>query len=191
MSVRGVARAVYRETLPVVAVTTIGGLFAGVLLGELGDQLAAVPGLLVLVPALLATRGNVYGALGARLATALHQGVVEPHLGVGDRRVRRAATAAMVNGVTASVVAAVVVWAALSVGAGPAPAPLVLVAIAVVAGVGSGLVLTAAVIGVMFLGFRRGQDPDTLVGPVVTTAGDVFGMGFLLVAVWAVTGAGP
>lgn len=35
----------------------------------------------------------------------------------------------------------------------------------------------------VFVGFRRGYNPDTLVGPVVTTAGDVFGVAFLLLAV--------
>lgn len=191
MSVRGVAAEVYRETLPVLAVSTVGGLVAGVILGEMGEQLAAVPGLLVLVPALLATRGNVYGALGARLGTALHQGVVEPRVDLDDERLRASVTAAMVNGVTASAVAAVGVWVALSVLAGPAPALGTLLGIAVLAGVLSGLLLTVTVVTVMFAGFRRGLDPDTLVGPIVTTAGDVFGMGVLLVAVWVLTGAGP
>lgn len=191
MSVRGVVAGVYRETLPVLVVSTVGGLFAGVILGEMGKQLSAVPGLLVLVPALLATRGNVYGAFGARLATALHQGVVEPRISVGDRRLRGAVTAAMLNGVTASGFAAVCVWAVLSVVGRSVPGIWTLAGIAVLTGLLSGVALTVAVITVMFAGFRLGQDPDTLVGPIVTTAGDVFGMGFLFVSVWVMTGVGP
>jgi mgtE-like transporter len=43
---------------------------------------------------------------------------------------------------------------------------------------------------VVFWGFRRGRDPDTLVGPLVTTTGDVFGMLFLALAVRVVLGLG-
>ena len=37
-----------------------------------------------------------------------------------------------------------------------------------------GIVLTTAVVIVVFAGYRRGYYPDTIVGPVVTTTGDVF-----------------
>jgi mgtE-like transporter len=63
-----------------------------------------------------------------------------------------------------------------------------LVSIALLAGVLSGIVLSATVLVVVFAGYRRGYNPDTLVGPVVTTAGDVFGVSFLLLAVRVVLG---
>ncbi|MFB6087284.1 MAG: hypothetical protein ABEJ85_02090, partial [Haloarculaceae archaeon] len=71
MTIREVAREAYREGLPALAASAVGGLLAGVVLGGMRAEFRAVPGLLVLVPALLATRGNVYGSLGARLATGL------------------------------------------------------------------------------------------------------------------------
>ena len=43
-------------------------------------------------------------------------------------------------------------------------------------------------VSVIILGYRRGLDPDNIIGPVVTTLGDVFGVLFLLVGVY-VTGA--
>jgi mgtE-like transporter len=57
------------------------------------------------------------------------------------------------------------------------------VTVALVAGLLSGGVLVAVVVTVVFAGYRRGRNPDTLVGPLVTTTGDVFGMLFLLAAV--------
>ena len=57
-----------------------------------------------------------------------------------------------------------------------------LLAISGLAGIFSGIALSIAVVSVVLVGFRRGQNPDTLVGPVVTTTGDVFGMAFLLLA---------
>lgn len=190
MTVRGVARRAYREGIPALTASVVGGLLAGIVLGGMRGELRAVPGLLVLVPALLATRGNVYGSLGARIATGLHQGLVEPQLGVGDRRLRQAVAAALANGLLVSGFAAVLAVLVLGMLGRPvAPVPT-LVAIALLTGILSGSTLAAVVVLVVFVGYRRGVNPDTLVGPLVTTAGDVFGIGFLLLAVRLVVGGG-
>ncbi|MFB6352758.1 MAG: magnesium transporter [Halobacteriales archaeon] len=190
MSIGAVARSAYRQALPPLAVSAAGGLVAGLVLGGMRAELRAVPGLLVLVPALLAIRGNVYGSLGARLSSGLHQGLVEPRLSVPDERVRAAIAAAIANGLLASSFAAVAAWVVLGMLARPVAPVGTLVTVALLAGVLSGSVLVVAVVGVTFLGYRRGLDPDTLVGPVVTTTGDVFGVAFLLLAVRVVVGGG-
>ena len=190
MGIRGVVAEAYREALPALVASALGGLLAGLVLGGMRHELRAVPGLLVLVPALLATRGNVYGALGARLSTGLHQGLIEPRLSLGDERVRTAMAAALANGLVASSFAAAVAFGTLVLLQRPVAPLSVLVGIAVVAGLLSGLALLAAVVVVVFVGFRRGRNPDTLVGPIVTTTGDVFGVAFLLLAVRLVVGGG-
>ncbi|GAD51333.1 Mg/Co/Ni transporter MgtE [Halarchaeum acidiphilum MH1-52-1] len=182
MSIRDVAADAYREAAPALVASMIGGLFSGVVLSGMRAELRLVPGLIVCVPALLATRGNVYGSLGARLATGLHQGLVRPHFEADDRLLA-AGAAAMANGLLASVFAAVLAFCVL-LALGREVAGLgVLVAVALIAGLLSGLVLTGAVVAVVFVGFRRGYNPDALVGPLVTTIGDVFGLAFLVVAV--------
>ena len=190
MSVRDVATRAYREALPVLAASAVGGLLAGLVLGEMRTDFRQVAGLLVLVPALLATRGNVYGALGAKLSSALHQGLVEPTARDPDERVIAAATAAMINGVTVSLVAAGMAYATLVALARPAAPLSWLLAVALIAGLLSGLVLTVVVVLAVFAGYRRGLNPDTLVGPVVTTTGDVFGVAALLLAVRLVLALG-
>ncbi|MFB6189828.1 MAG: magnesium transporter [Halapricum sp.] len=186
MTFRSVAVEAYREGLPALSASLLGGLIAGVVLGGMRADLRTVEGLLVLVPALLATRGNVYGSLGARIATALHQGLLEPRIREADDRLLRAVAAAIANGLLASVFAAVVATFALaSLGRGSAGV-LAFASIAVVAGLLSGLALATTVVIVVFAGYRRGYNPDTLVGPIVTTAGDVFGIAALLIAVRSV-----
>ncbi|WP_257300945.1 magnesium transporter [Haloarchaeobius sp. FL176] len=190
MSIRAVAREAYREALPALGASVVGGLFAGVVLGGMRSELQQVPGLLVLVPALLATRGNVYGSLGARLATGLHQGLLEPSIDLGNERLRGAIAAAITNGLLVSVFAATAAYVLLGL-LGQAAASLpTLVAVSLLAGLFSGITLTVAVVSVVFVGFRRGQNPDTLVGPIVTTTGDVFGMAFLLLAARIVLSVG-
>jgi mgtE-like transporter len=183
VTVKEVAVAAYKEGISALAASAVGGLLAGVVLGGMRAEFRAVPGLLVLVPALLATRGNVYGSLGARLATGLHQGLVTPRISDADDRLYRAVAAAISNGLLASVFAAVLAFVVLTA-LGDSVAPLsTLVGIALLAGLLSGVVLSITVVVVVFAGYRRGYNPDTLVGPIVTTAGDVFGVAFLLLAV--------
>jgi len=182
MTVREVAVNAYRESLPVLVLSAVGGLFAGVVLGGMDAELEQVAGLLVLVPALLATRGNVYGSLGARLGSALHQGLVEPQFSTGDERVNAAVAAALANGVLISGVAAVMAIALLALLGRSSASLATLVSIALLAGLISGILLTVAVVSVVFVGYRRGLNPDTLAGPVVTTTGDVVGIATLLAA---------
>lgn len=185
MATRGSARTIYRESLPILLVSLCGGLFAGVVLGTpaMRDALATYPGLLLALPAFLATRGNVYGALGARISSGLHQGLLDPDR-AWDRRLVNAAIASFVNGIGISLVVAVLSWGILAVQPGRTPAPLPeLVGILLLASVLTSVVMIGGIVTVVFAGYRRGADPDNLIGPVVTTLGDVFGVCFLAVAV--------
>ncbi len=189
MSIREVAAGSYREALPVLAVSAAGGLFAGVVLGGMEAELQEIPGLLLLVPALLAIRGNVYGSLGARLASALHQGLVEPRISLGDRRVRAAVAAAISNGLAMSLFAATVGFLLVFL-QGRSASLAALLGVALIAGLISGVVLATAVVSVVFVGYRRGLDPDALAGPVVTTTGDVVGVATMLFAARTVIALG-
>jgi len=181
MAVADVVKEAYRSAVPALLVSAVGGLLAGTVLGGMEADLAAVDGLLVLVPAFLAIRGSVYGSLGSRLSSALHQGLIDPVF-EPDRRVLVAVAAALSNGIIATVFAALLVAAVLPALGRPVAPLSTLLALAVVGALLSGLALTTVVVAVVFVGFRRGANPDDLVGPTVTTAGDVFGMLALLVA---------
>lgn len=189
MSVRGDAWAIYRETMPVLLVALVGGLFAGLILEGLLDRLARFPGLLVMVPVFLATRGNVYGALGGRIASGIHQGLIAPRFAWDDRLVN-AVLASFVNGVGISIVIGVLTRVALFVLGWESASLLEFVAIMVIAGTLTSVVLIAGLLGLIFVGYERGYDPDNLVGPIVTTLGDIFGMLFLAFAVVVVEVAG-
>ena len=182
MTVREVAVNAYREALPILSVSALGGLFAGLVLGGMEAELREIRGLLVLVPALLATRGNVYGSLGARLGSALHQGLIEPYVSFGDDRLRAAVVAAVSSGLFVSSLAAVMAFVLLAVLGRPVAPIWMLVGVALISGVIGGAILVTTVVTVVIVGYRRGLNPDTLAGPVVTTTGDVVGTATLLIA---------
>ena len=135
------AKDVYRDALPVILVSLVAGLFAGTLLGSetMRNGIESVPGLLLLLPAFLATRGGVYGSLGARLSSGLHQGVIEPRFSL-DERVSNAIIASFINGMTVSVFIAVVAFVVLAV-LGQTGSLIQLVGIMVIAGLLSAILM--------------------------------------------------
>jgi len=77
----------------------------------------------------------------------------------------------------------VITWVVLvALGWTVAP-PHHLVGIMFVAGFLTSFVMIFGLLVVIFYGFKAGYDPDNLVGPLVTTLGDIFGMLFLLLSV--------
>ena len=186
MGVRDDFWSIYREALPVLFVALGGGLFAGLVLEGLIESVERFPGLLVMVPVFLATRGNVYGALGGRIASGLHQGLIEPRFERNERLVN-AVLASFINGIGISIAIGFITWGVLLMLPGWMPAAWYeLVAIMFVAGVLTSVVMIVGLLLLIFAGFKYGYDPDNLVGPIVTTLGDIFGMLFLLFSVWLV-----
>lgn len=186
MNGQDTAADVYRQALPVISISLVAGLFAGTLLGTetMREGIESVPGVLLLLPAFLATRGGVYGSLGARISSGLHQGIIEPRL-TFDRRLVNAVVASFVNGMVVSVFIAFVSYLVLFA-IGERGSLLELVGIMLVAGFLSAILMLSVLVSVVFVGFRRGLDPDNVIGPIVTTLGDVFGVLFLLVGIYVV-----
>ncbi|RZV12230.1 mgtE-like transporter [Natrinema hispanicum] len=174
---------IYRESLPILVVSLAGGIFAGSVLGSEGmtEGFERFPGMLLLLPAFLATRGNVYGALGARISSGLHQGMIDPEFS-WDRRLVNAVAASFINGIGVSVFIAVLSWGLLQVLGRESARLIELVSIMVVSGVFTSTTLIFGLLALVFASYEYGLDPDNLIGPIVTTLGDFFGVVFLFIA---------
>lgn len=173
----------YRRILPIEMLSLPPGMVAGAVLAshEMEVAMQAYPGLLMMVPAIMATRGNVFGAMGARITTGLHQGLLDP-----DRRwqplIRTLLVTAAVNSVAAAVFISSIAWVTLLV-VGGTPAPfLFLLAISLVSAVLSLVAMSGVVLLLLFWGYRNGYDPE-LLNPAILSAGDIFGVTFIYVAV--------
>jgi len=149
-----------------------GFLASGALLASFTDVLLAVPGLIALMPASNALRGDIFGPLGARLGTYLHTGLLRPRLRrsrVLDENLLAAATqsllmAFLLTGFT---------WATLKLLGAPVAPVEALLFVAVVAAAVAGSVLSVAAFVLSSVAFRRGLDPDNMNAPFITAGGDV------------------
>src|SRR5207248_9455641 len=175
-----------RQGLAPLPVPPGGDLLAGLTLGAITHTLQALPGLLVLVPAAIGMRGNIFGALGSRLGTAIHTGT----FGLS----RRADTVVGQNmlaslTLTLSISLALAVLAkAVAVGFGLAHTISVadFVVISVVGGVISSVAVLALTLGVAAASVQRGWDMDNVAAPLVTAAGDMVTLPSLFLATYLV-----
>jgi len=176
-SVKGIVR----EALPFELIYTVGGVFAGIILVRMTDQIEMIPGLLVLVPAILGMRGNISCTLGSRLGSAIHLGLIDkinrnPEL---INNVAGSLTLSLIMSIALGILAHVftIALGIQSVGI------LVLVAIAVFSGVLSGIVLSAIAVVMTIGAFRHGLDPDNVTTPALGTLGDIVTMFMIFLAV--------
>ena len=63
-----------RQGLVALSLNSSTSLVAGAFLGSITGTLERFPGLLVLVPAAIGMRGNVFGGFGNRISTTIHAG---------------------------------------------------------------------------------------------------------------------
>lgn len=152
-------------------------------MGAISDTLEELPGLLILVPAAIALRGTIFGALGARLSTSIHAGTFS--LG------RRADTVAGQNLLAATVLTLVgsVVLALLAKGVAAAfdfdtISVADLIVISTVGGVLASVVVAVVTVGLAAAAVRYGWDADNVMAPLVTATADVL----TVPALWIATG---
>ncbi|HJV04790.1 MAG TPA: magnesium transporter [Actinomycetota bacterium] len=152
---------------------TVGSLAAGVVLGLITGTLERLPGLMILVPAAVATRGNIFGALGSRLGTSIHAGLFETGRGRGGV-VYQNVFAATVLTVAVSLAAALLARA-FAEAFGIATISVVdFVVISLVGGILASLFVGGFALALAVRAYRRGWDLDTVAAPLITAAGDMF-----------------
>jgi mgtE-like transporter len=162
------------QSLGALALSATTSLITGFTFAFFADTLRSNPGLLLFIPAAIGLRGNVFGPLGSRLATALRAGTLtwswrrDSLLG---QNVIGALASSLVAALAMSVVAEVVVQLitdqSVSV-LGMAD----FVVVSVLGGFVASLVVLLITIGLAVASTRFGWDLDNVVAPLVSASGD-------------------
>jgi len=163
-----------------------GDLLAGLTLGSITGTLESLPGLLVLVPAAIGMRGNVFGALGSRLGTAVHTGTFRMSAR-RDTVVGQNLAASISMSLSVSLVLAVLAKAvSVAFGLENTISIADFVVISVIGGFLSSIVVMGITVGVATLSVRRNWDLDNVTSPIVTAAGDMVTLPALFLATYLV-----
>lgn len=171
-----------RQSLVALAFSSLTAVVAGGFLAAMTGTLERYPGLLVLVPAAIGMRGNIFGALGSRLATSIHAGTF---------RMSRRSEALVTQNVLASGVLSLVTAVMLALlvkvlspifGLDSVIAISDLIVLSAVGALLSFLVLIAVTLGLAARSAHRGWDLDDVNAPLVSAVGDVVTLPALFIA---------
>ncbi|WP_176237883.1 magnesium transporter [Candidatus Hakubella thermalkaliphila] len=149
-----------------------GNLLAGLALGLMTHTLEALPGLMVLIPAAIGMRGNIFGALGSRLGTAIHSGIFE----LSRRRegiLAQNIYVSTVLGLIMSLFLGILAWLVSLIFGLESISWTDFVVISTLGGIISGVVVLVTTVLIAVASYRWGWDADNVSTPLVTTAGDL------------------
>jgi mgtE-like transporter len=166
-------------------ISSLGSLIAGIALGSITGTLEALPGLMVMVPAAIGMRGNIFGALGSRLGTSIHAGLYKPTRERGGVLYQNIYAVTILT-FTISLLLGVLAKT-MSVAFGVETISMLdFVVISIVGGVLSSLFVGLFTVYLSRVAYRRGWDLDSVAGPVITAAGDLVTVPSLFLATYLV-----
>ncbi len=180
----GYTRGGASETLISLTILSVSSVAAGILLGKNTDRLEQLPGLLLMLPAAIALRGNVFGAMGARLGTAIHSGTYRMSLRPGSVVGENVMGSMMLNLMLSLSLAILGKAFAVVFGVSGSISLAEFIAISVTGGVLASFVVLAVALLLASLSVRYRWDPDNVTVPLVSSAGDIITLPSLFVVIW-------
>ncbi len=169
----------FREILTSEVLSVTGGLAAGTVLLYLVGRLDKIPGFLILLPGFLETHGNIFGSLAARLSVLLHTKKIQPSL-----RYHKL----LYTNILASTFLLFIVTFVLGVFTSLLnqfffhTAGMQLLYIALLAALIAVVIELPLTITTIFWLYKRHFEPDDIMGPYVTTTGDIISIIALFLA---------
>ena len=176
---------IVKSSIPLLTLCIIIEIFAGQILQGNLNKLLLLPIFLISIPVINGVGGNIGSILGARMASALHMGSIE--LTIKDKNVQKNFFTTLFIGLITYSVLAILIYYVSSFGDIQMNVGL-MEFVSIILGTGLLLVFVISIISIItaFWSFKKGFDPDDMVAPVVTTAGDTLGIVFLFVLIGVV-----
>lgn len=174
---------IVRTMVPLLAALSLLQMASGTVLESFEEQLLTSPSLLILVPVMIGTAGNLGSIMCSRLTTQLHLGTLE--FTPLNRGLRANVTAILGLAATVFVLLGIGAWSIGRLLGGHLTFGQVML-ISVVSGTLLAAFVVVISIGSVYVSYRLGFDPDDTTIPVVTNVSDVTGVLILFTVVWIV-----
>ncbi len=175
--------AAYRDSLAAMLLASVASIVSGITLASITGTLEDFPGLLLLVPAALAVKGNVFGALGSRLGTSIHTGTFSLTARLDSVVGQNTAVALALSLVTSVVLAFLAKVVAIAFSITPTMSLVDFIVISTVGGLLASVVVLAITLLLAGGSVRHGWDLDNVVAPLVNAVGDLVSLPALVIAV--------
>lgn len=158
-------------------------LFAGLLLDQMEDYLLVIVGMMVLIYSAIGMRGNIFGALGSRLGTAMNIGTFEMSLKKGTV-LRANVESALVLTLVMSIAMGFTTWLVAYLFFDGHTGLWDFIFISTIGGFIAGVIVLAFNIVIAYVGNKREWDVDNITAPLIAAAGDIVTMPMIFIATW-------
>jgi len=150
-----------------------GGTLAGLFLASsaMRNLLENFPGLLIMIPGFLGLRGNILGAVSARIGTGLHTGLIEPKITLKGDTAMNLVASLLLSMFVNTLIGVLTYFVSVFLGMDAVLWKLIVVG--ALSGALASVIVGPFTIMLTILVFRRGIDPDSVMGPLVTSVGDI------------------
>ncbi len=148
----------------------IGGLIAGTILVIYTDKILLLPGILIILPGLLEMRGNISGSFASRLSSGLYLGIVNPKK-IKTKIIRGNIMASFLLTVILTFILGLIAFLVNGFISNIFSPSIILLPVLV--GIVANTIEIPLTLFTTFYFFRKGHDPNNIMGPFVTSIGDL------------------
>jgi len=166
-----------RESFSALILALIADSIAGYIMNRYVDIFHLIPGLLMVIPALIDMRGNVYGAFISRLSSKLHLGEIKD---LHDRKLKIGIYTAKILAYSAALIVGIIAGLFAYFSTGDPVYVIFIPAIILVTHLFTTSILTpiTAYIGVKT--YQKGWNPDNVGVPLISSIGDLVSVIFII-----------
>ncbi len=179
-----------RQRLVALVIGVVAASAGGLVLASAEGMLTALPGLLLLVPGAIALRGNVFGAVGSRLGTAVHTGTFRQSAPADGEVGQNMLGAAALSLVLSAALGVLARGTAVVFGIAPTMTLADFVVVSTLGGLLASVAVGVVTVGLAAGSVRFGWDLDNVMAPLVSTLGDLATVPALVVAAMLADRAG-
>lgn len=171
---------IYKESTPVMFVIVISEIAAGFLLLNFENVYSLLPGLLLIIPGIMESRGVVVSNLAQRLSTSVHLGIVSWKLGINEEIIQNFIATFILNLLLGFFLSVIAYYSSFITKISNINFWMLITVTTFMAST-VGVVLIVLTIFVVLITHRLGFDPDNITIPIVATLGDITTVAFLFI----------
>ncbi|MCD6590765.1 MAG: magnesium transporter [Candidatus Aenigmarchaeota archaeon] len=171
-------KGILKDALPVLMFMSIFSMISGTFLDIGNQEIKAFAAILLVVPPFVNMGGDIASIVGARISSALHLGYTLSFR--KGKPIFTNLTSAFIVGLISFAVLGLSAETILILLNGSGIGYIKFMEITTLAGLSVTMILSLLSIGIAYISKKYGIDPDDMTIPIVTTLGDIMGIGFLI-----------
>ena len=163
----------FRESISIETISITGAIAAGFILASGLKLIDSIPSLLILIPGFLGIHGSISTSIASRIAAGLFLGAIKPTF-KPQRILVGNAVAGVILSLSLSLFLGIAAYSLEFLLSGKSSPQVIMISL-MASVISSPIMITTTIIFSIWF-FRKHFDPNNIMGPYMTTLGDIIGI---------------